>query len=58
MGRYSVSRANSRKFIQAGGQNVTLHTAPSADHSWEYNVDRDGFDGAIATWLGAISEAA
>ncbi|MCE7483560.1 hypothetical protein LZG07_16820 [Microbacterium profundi] len=43
------------KFVDAGGDNVTLYTAPDADHSWEYNVDPEGFDAAIASWLTSLA---
>lgn len=39
------------RFKAAGGELVTLHEASGADHSWEFNVDPDGFIDVAKAWL-------
>lgn len=54
-GDRTVPFSITKKFVEAGGDRVTLYTAPDADHSWEYNVDPDGFDAAIGSWLTTVA---
>lgn len=54
-GDRTVPFSITKKFVEAGGDKVTLYTAPEADHSWEYNVDPEGFDAAIASWLANVA---
>lgn len=54
-GDRTVPFSITNKFVDAGGDKVTLYTAPDAGHSWEYNVDPEGFDAAIASWLTSLA---